>query len=447
MNIDEFMKNVGKTGSKACEYGKYSATTHYSHVSGCSESEAEALYLSVKLAVSDAVVALRCKVQDVKQIVASQRLGCLVDRQNAKRNLAEKLMNIDDFGTIYADCRNSEDPICGECLFVLSNVKEAVCFNGELARLTNSEREDYVIDPSLLLYPIENMADCKAASIVGSIPLRDAAMGSDRILAMIVDRTYEVGHAQVMMFAEPKLDDVESITASAHEDVVSVRRGISELGFLIPVHLSVSGHEGHFPKTGTDMHFEKDDRSKESARPIYMRVGERIAMKPLPTQPRKLGRIVGCDGSMVSVHWDDDTKGIYDSAEALMRLMPAPQTDLVRPMVPGHGLDEVSSHILGMNGIDPDVLYSMLSYLKPAAASSGWKERVLDGLARFGLSAQEIKGFKPTSYSFEPAEWIEAGLWSGDRLVVDMSPTSLAIEVGDADDYIVPFSMPMAEIE
>lgn len=450
MEISDFIKGVTARAKAACDYGKKEAMDHYAYVSGGSQDEAEAFYLAVRVAVADCVVGMRCKVEEVGGVVASRRLGCLTPAGDAKRKMAEKLMGCDDFGTIYADCRNSQDSATGECMFVLSSAGEAVCFNGDLVRLTNSEREDYASDPSLLLYPMENMADCKTAALIKGITRRDAVMGGEKLLDMIVDRTYDVGHAQVMMFSEPKLEYVESIVVTSREDVSAVRRKISELKFLVPVRLSSAEYVAHFPKVGTDMHLEKDDKlgNPRGMRTLYMRSGDRVALKPLPTQPRKMGRVVDSDGISVTVHWDDDTRSMYDSAEALMRLMPAPTSDLVRPLVPGHGMDEESARVLAMNGIDPDTLWSMLSYMRPASDSSaGWKDRVADGLSRFGLEAKEVKGFKPEGPAFEPAEWIEAGLWSGDRLVIEVDASSVHVEAGDADDHVVPTDVPMAQIE
>lgn len=443
--MEGFLESVNASSAKAREFGREMALAHYVKIAGVKETEAEALYIAIREVAKKSILAIQVKNDDVETVLRANKYAVLTVGYNLARRQTEVLMGCNKLRPIYAEYKIINTPKDGYCLLILGGKIDAIVFNGDPMRIRNSERQDYVPDAKLLTYAMSDFADCKASSLMCGLRIQEAVLGSDRILEKIADGEFDCGLCPVLIFSDIGSGNLKSITSDSDMDAIPIRKIVSSLDSWVQVH--VSG--GKMPLIGTDMHTEKDERLLVSTISKYMKPGDRVALKPIPSQARLLGKVIEANGNIVSVHWDNDTKSIYDAAEALMRIMPAPSSDGVAFLsVKMDGMSQETQDSLTLAGIDSETIYSLMSHFQPVTSSAGgWQHKAIDGLTRFGLSATEIDGYKEDGDHFSVVKWIEAKLPTGDRLIVDMSADKLCIEAGDAEDYIIPVMMPSITME
>ena len=153
--------------------------------------------------------------------------------------------------------------------------------------------------------------------------------------------------------------------------------------------------------------------------------------------------ILDASGGKVAVEWKNGDRTVFDLAEALARLMPAPK---LRPMVTGDvtyslpGIDEESALMLDSMGHDPVSLFSLASTLVPPSHGVKWSEsEFIKAMVTLGIKGKFVDGFakeEEGDLAFIPKRWFEASLPYGERLVIDTVPGAIEIVAGRARDYM-----------
>lgn len=450
MNLDNFLKNINERAHVSINHGRNASILHYASTASISKEQAEAFYHAVHAALSNSnpYLTIKFNTEYIPNILSND-FSVFSSHYNGKKKQVESMIGCNGLNPIYANCQNVKSANHGEPILVLSEVKNAVCFNGDFTSVTNPERGDYEIEVDKLIYPIENRLDCKTSSILMGISKKDASMGSETLLEKIVAQEYDAGNCPVLMLSPPLVSDVNEIYCASEREASEIRKSFSSSDFIIPIYVSEIP-ESTLYHVGSPMHGEQDVKiNRDIINNEYMRKGSKVALKPMPEQPRMIGEVIASDINGVKIQWDNDTVGMYTLIDALTKIMPAPETNAVLfvEQYPPE-IDRDSCNVLLAHGINPSFLYSMLSHFKPMERTdNNWEENIITGLNKFGVDGKIASGFVPAGNSFRNKKWIESELDSNDRLVIDMNNGTINVFAGEVDDYIIQNEFDSIEIE
>jgi hypothetical protein len=389
-----------------------------------------------------AVIAL---VQSGKHSSQESEESCAFNKSAAKRKQAEAVLGCDGLSPIYASVTSKVegDRGYGNCSLVLKGIGERTAMvGGDILRVRNPARADYVSDPSLVLYSYEDMADCRAAAAMLAIPEAILLAGPDAVMKEVSSPDKDYGTCQSLVFGGIVASDVARIVTDSKSAANDIRAALRAAGRLLPVAVS----ESPITVYGGTREPEDEAPSRPSAQQMHFKAGDRVTMKPQPSNPVVLGTIMDVANGVITIQWDDSQRAVYDMAEALMRVMTAPSAEsrvdgMVVYSLPG--MSDESALALSTAGVDPVTVYSVVSHARPASpAADWWKENLLKSLADLGLNAHKVRGYVrndgPTAEAFLSKDWIEAKLPGGARLVIDVSSDNARIEAGEAEDYVTP---------
>lgn len=461
----EFIAKVKENASNAIEFGKRQAMQHYMNQTGADEPEAEAFYYGVKAASSQSNVVLNVSAtglvvfmasNEYKPLFESPELLSKFNHYAAKREQAERALGCFGLSPTYASITflQEGDRGYGKCAMHLADIADdTVLLCGDSFRVRNPARPDFIADPEQILYPFSALQDCKAVSIITSMGKHDLAAGPAVALANILDPTKEFGRCEALIFKSISPKNVAEIVAANEGGSRSIRKILMRIGKLVPV--TTSTNEPKIISPAADKEKEiKDDPIIPTTPLKHFAIGDRVATKPMASHFLKpvMGTILDVNNGKITIQWDNQERSIYDLAEALMRVMAAPKkckTDTQGMVVYSlPGMDDETVLILSASGVDPVSLYSMASHFKPAGGKSNAMEGMIKSMFDLGLNGHIIKGYIPNEKSedaFAPAEWIEAKLHTGARLIVDLE--NMTIKAGDIDNYIKPSPQPYIEVE
>lgn len=449
----DFVKKVAASSVLARNYGQSAACAYYARVMSATKPEAEAFYDAVKGALADNKIVLNMSGVALSEFLAAGRFSPDHSRSDEdrkfnnhshKRSQAEKAMGCNGLSPVYASLTKGTegDRQYGDCSVVLSGLGgEAVLVSGDTARLRNPSSPDYVPDASLVLYSMDDAADCRAAAAILALPESVLLAGPLAALDAIGSAGNEYGVCEAMLFGDVSASAISQITVESEASACGFRTRLASMGKLCPVVVSSR------PITIYGRSADPEGAPPRLSVPQkHFSMGDRVAMKPTASNPAVLGTIMDVSNGLVSVQWDDSQRAVYDMTEALMRVMSAPEPakrvdGMVSYSLPG--MDDATVIALSLLGIDPVTLYSMASHAKPASPEAGWwQEPLLKSLAGMGINAYVAKGFAknsgPDTLAFVPHKWLEARLPGGARLVMDVGDSGITIRAGDPEDYILP---------
>jgi len=459
-----FLEQVATRSPAAVAFGRAQAVSHYIGMTGSGKEEAEAFYDTVKAACSSPKVVLNMSGRAFSEFVEagsySPRMeeGGLRERFNLqarKRTDSERALGCLGLNPTYASVmlRPEGDMSYGAYAVQVRGLEDSAAYIcGDSFRIRSPARPDYVEEPSLILYDRAGLPDCKAAATILAMGPADLSGGPARALQTVMEGQTEFGRCEALIFAPVSFRNAAIVVASNGEGAREARRSLMKRGTVMPIYVSNGAIRISSP---ADLDPEDNPPRKPEAQQKHFVPGDRVILKPMASHPRILGTVIGIDQSGITTQWDDGTRSVYDVVEALMRIMAAPEvpkqahSPVVTYSMPG--MDGETVERLSSAGIDPVTVYSVAScHRPPSKAAEGWKEPLLESLAKVGLIARPVKGFVHADDgedAFAEHEWIEARLYDGSRLVVDVTPQGVRIVSGEADDYIVPQDFPEIEIE
>jgi hypothetical protein len=445
----EFVERVKQSSPKARSFGREAAVARFQKITRTDKDSAERFYDSVKAALAGDQVVLNMEVDDLSQFLSKGEFSQSgssgkFNHLTSKRAQAERAIGCHGLAPVYANISKhiEGDRSLGNCSVILSGIGDrTVLVSGDLARLRNQASPDFIADPTLVLYSGEDISDCRAAAAIMALPDRTILSGTDVALRELVSQGTEYGCCEALIFGGIDTSCISRIVVDSDDMAVAVRVALDTLHKVCPITVSkqpitVYGHsadpmEPAAPKSVPQQHFKS---------------GDRVAMKPGPTSSNVRGTILAVDNGNVTIQWDNSQHGVYDMAEALMRVMAAPEEPqridgMVAYSLPG--MDNETVLALSTLGIDPVSVYTIASHGQPASPSAEWwEDRLIQSLKGMGINAYVAKGFvknsSEDSLAFVPHKWLEARLPGGSRLVMDVGPQSLTIRAGDPEDYVLP---------
>jgi hypothetical protein len=447
-SLEQFLDSVKTSSAMAVKHGEKCAIRHYMTIAGGDRDEAEAFYNTVKTCCDKLNIVIAVQGDQLDSLLQGESLA-ETEGFSKRRKSAEKILGCNQFSPICAVASfKRASPASGHSL-KLRDVSSSAIFVNDISRLVDPSADNYVSDYRLVTYCADNLPDCKAASMICGMTKADLGVGPAVVVKRVMDRELERGRCDVLLLKPVTLRNVASISATP-EDAVELRHRFAKSGHPIPVY----SHKTMGPTVQTDpLQFESVSRE---ATQKHFCVGDRVSLKPSMSHPQVQGTIDDTSGGLVVVKWDNDTMGVYDMVEALMRLMDAPKQATQEPKGPlpvvyaMPGMSDESVSILADCGYDPVVIYSMVSHYKPVSENAlGWQDQLVDALKKVGLNARPVKGYVESlgDDAFAEKEWLEAELPSGARLVLDVKHNEVRIEAGDPDGYVLPDDHPRVEIE
>ncbi len=449
----EFVTKVKQTSPRATSHGRRAAVAKLARLGGATQEDASAVYDALVATMSTRTnVVLN---MDVTALATFLRDGTFAPETAArqeqrfnhlasKRAQAERAIGCTGLSPVYASLSTNieGDRTFGPCSVVLSGLGERlVALCGDSARLRNQASPDFVQDPTLVLYSADDLASCRAAAAIMALPDRIVMSGLGTAARELEAADKEYGVSEAMIFGGVTTDCISRVIVDTEEAAVALRVALDQMGKLCPISVSkrprtVYGHsadpmEPAAPTSVPQKHFSS---------------GDRVTMKPSASNPKILGTILDVANGNVTIQWDDSQRAVYDMAEALIRVMSAPEAPkrvdgMVSYSLPGMDNDTVLA--LSVLGIDPVSIYTLASHGRPASPSAEWwEDRLIKSLAGLGINAYMAKGFVKNSgqdsLAFVPHKWFEARLPGGSRLVMDVGPEHLTIRAGNPEDYILP---------
>ena len=459
-----FLEQVLTRAPAAVAFGKAQAISHYIEMTGTGKEEAEAFYEAIKAGCSNPKIVLNMSGKAFSEFMEDGQYSPDMETneaksrfnwQSRKRTDSERALGCLGLGLVYASVmlRPEGDMSYGAYAVQIKGIeKDAAYLCGDSFRLRSPARPDYVEEPSLILYDYENLPDCKAASTILAMKKSDLAGGSAYALQAVLEGQVEFGRCEALIFAPVTFKCASAVVAASPEGARDARHQLMRRGTIMPIFISKRAVKIISP---ADQDPPDAPRLPSQPQSRHFILGDRVILKPMPSHPRILGTVIGLDHSCVTVQWDNSTRAVYDAVEALMRLMAAPevasqQQNVITYSMPGMGGETVER--LSSAGIDPVTIYSIAScYRPPSKATDGWRDPLLASLAKVGLQARFVKGFIPNQEgreAFASHDWIEARLYDGSRLVIDVSAAGVRIVSGEeAEDYVVPQEFPAVEFE
>ena len=462
-----FLEAVATRSPAAVAFGKAQAIAKYCEFTGAGKEEAEAFYSAIRAGCSKPKIVLN---MSEKAFFSFLEQGCyspnaegkeLKERFNLqakKRTDSEKALGCLGLNPTYASVmlRPEGDMTYGSYAVELKGVeKQAAYICGDSFRIRSPARSDYVEEPSLILYAYEDLPDCKAASAILAMKKSDLSGGPAYALQAVMEGSAEFGRCEALIFSPVMFKNAAGVVASSPDDARLIRQALMKRGTIMPIRISKGAVPIVSPSTDSDPADSPMPRVEVEQKHFVL--GDRVLLKPMASHPRVLGTVVGVDQSGITIQWDNSTRSVYDMVEALMRVMNAPggkgprdySVPVVTYSMPGMNGETVER--LSAAGIDPVTVYSVASCHRPPSKNAeGWKDALLKSLAKVGVAGSLVKGYVPATSgneAFSEYEWIEARLYDGSRLIIDVTPEGVRVISGESEEYVVPQGMPDIEIE
>lgn len=337
---------------------------------------------------------------------------------------------------IRASVANSPGTVRGKYTIVIDQDKDVVFFNGDLDKVTDPSLE-FDSNPILRMYSAEDVADCKASSIIQALSVRDISPGLGSVLERISKKD-ELGTCEALFIHGIDHKNTTEVLADGEESALGLRRILDKIGRILPVSVVEDPKESSL---------QESSPLPSRSLPVqeHFRIRDRVTAKPRLNNP-SFGTITNTSSGTISVQWDSGKHHIYDITEALMRLSPVATEDhphgidgTVAYELPG--MDDKSALLLVSLGVDPVDIYSVASHAKPSSPhASGWQEVLARGMSGIGIEVRAVSGFVRSSGkdAFRKYCWLEGRLPEGNRLVMDISPNGIKIRAGSVPEYVLP---------
>lgn len=452
MNAKEFVAKVAKDSPRAVSFGREQALRHYVTIAGSSKAEAEAFYEALKEALCrGSLMVLNAPVKTAVSMLETGGYEPILDNPSLsqkynsyakKREEAEKALGCTGLAPTYATVASQKegDRGYGDCSMVLTGIKDFVLLCGDSFRLREPSRGDYVEDASLILYDKDHEGDCRAAAAMLSLDRHDVLAGPAKAIESVLNGNY--GRCEAIIFDAVTPNNVKEAVVASKEQAGELRGALDKAERLWPLSILANGMPLKGQEAKADEASDLDEKKYEH--PHFLEPNARVAMKPMPSNPRLCGTVLSASNGSVSIEWDNGEMSIYDLVEALSRVMPAPDDEM--PAKEGMlayelaGIDEESVMMLHSAGHDPISVYGLISHHCPASSTAtGWEKDLIEALEAIGISAAQVTGFRrnPSGHrlAFSPHKWIEASL-DGYRIVIDNGEGKPLVFVGDPDDYV-----------
>lgn len=439
-DFQKFLSRVKEGTNRAVVKGKEDAIRHVSKVSGMAPEKAERIYEAIQGRTPLRVV-VNATLEDARFFLKGDGL-----RQpcSDKTRQIESAMGCSGLDPVYGLLTDKEEGnrVLGDVSIVLGDVSESVVLvNGDAGRIRNPSRLDFRENPGDVLYSWEKAKECRASAALLAMEAHELASAPDMIVAELFDHGKEYGPCQALVFGGISPSDVSKIVVADQESLDSLRGLMGELRRLVPAEVSKRSVRIRAPLW---QHEEVDSPTRaRKPQALFFNVGDEVACKPTPSNPRATGIVLDASGGKVAIEWKNGERTVFDLAEALARLMPAPK---LRPLLTGDvvyslpGVDEDSAMLLDSMGYDPVSVFSLASTLVPPTLGVKWSEsEFVKAMRTLGVNGKFVDGFakeEEGDVAFVPKRWFEASLPYGERLVIDTVPRSIKIVAGRAQDYM-----------
>jgi len=435
---DSFLHNVREKSEAAKKFGKAVAIRHVKSLASVDDSVAEAFYEDVKKELgAKKIVALNLFPEDVLEFVST---GKLTQTYSERRLQIEKAAGTNGpvvFAVLSKALKGNTE--VGPCSIILGGVEnEAVVVSGDAGRLRNASRLDYAPNPSDVLYDWADADDAMASSAILALGPHEMSGGLYQAMEHIRDDMKVYGPCHVMLAGKITPQNIKSIVVPDEKLASEVKARLDAIKRLAPIEIDASKIYMRMPFLERE---EKDvPQLERDYQPVWVSVGEKVALKPMASNPMALGRVIDVANGKVSVEWSAGDRTIFGLQEALARLMPAPDEepmdDVKSYSVPGM-TKEASSKLISL-GVDPVDLYSVVFTMTPPRGSNVEEKNLTEAMSNLGVDGEFVDGFAENEDSvYVPKRWFEANLPFGNRLIVDASNGKPKIAVGIAPEYVL----------
>jgi hypothetical protein len=436
----EFISKVKNGTNNAVVKGREDAIRHVSKVSGMAPEKAEVIYNTVQGHVPLKVV-VNASLEDTISFLCGSGLNQPCSDKTRQIESAMGCSGLDPVYGLLTD-KDEGNRVLGNVSIILGDVSEnVVLVNGDAGRVRNQSRKDFRENPGDVLYSWEKAKECRASAALQAMEAHELSSAPEAIVAEMFDHGKEYGPCQALVFGGLSPTDVSKIVVADQESLDSLRAAMYDIKRLVPAEVSKRSVRIRAPMW---QHEEVDSPTRVSKpQALFFSVGDEVACKPTPTNPRTTGIVLDASGGRVAIEWKNGDRTVFDLAEALARLMPAPK---LRPLVTGDvvyslpGVDEKSAMMLDSMGYDPVSVYSLASTLVPPSKGIKWSEQEFSkSMQTLGVKGKFVDGFakeEKGDLAFVPKRWFEASLPYGERLVIDTAPGAIKIVAGRAKDYM-----------
>ena len=445
VNPEEFVQSVKESSKDAVKFGRAAAVTYYSKVTGASKEDAESFYDGIKplFSATNNIIINMSPSETVAFLISGQaKYGSGFSAVAEKRAQAERVMGCLGLFPTYAVLtdRIEGNRGGGKCSVILADVRDrSILVSGDISRLRNPMRPDFVKDPKVVMYSFDDAADCRASAAIMRLTTSDLVQSPATVAGILSDPMRQYGLCDILVFGPITTVDAAAVVVDCQESAGQVRGCLEKINRLVPVILSEKDSQIVSP-----VEEEPSSPTGLVIQPAMFAVGGPVAMKPSASGNFGKGTIVEASPERLTVEWGEGKRVVYDMAEALMRLMPAPSygekgIGAVAYSLPG--MDDEAVSVMSDSGIDPVTVYAAVSHARPLSDKEmDWEGRVVSALLGVGIKASFVDGFvyaeEDPKTAFKKGRWAEAKLPNGQRLVVDASSRKVVIKAGSAEDYV-----------
>ena len=438
---DPLLHKVRGKSVQASDYGRESAVRHVCSLANVSEDVADDFYEKVKDEMSRSKhIAVNLEPEALAEFLQTSRFPQVFSDRRKQIERAVGASSPVTFAFLSKTKRGNTR--LAPCSVVLSGVEEhAVVVAGDAGRLRNPARGDYVADPSYVLYDWEHASDAMASASILALGPHELSGGLSQAMAHILDDTKVFGPCHALVLGSVSPQNIKSILVPDDETADEVRKLLVSIKRLAPVEADSSKVIVRMPFLERESRENEDTHEEWDYQPMWIRVGDKVATKPMASNPQLLGRVIQIANGKPVVQWTNGDRSIFDLQEALMRLMPAPEAspmpdDAETYSLPGMDKGEVG--LLLSSGVDPVNLYSVAStYAAPKTATVN-ESKFVEAMSDVGVDGEFVDGFaEDEDMVYVPWRWFEANLPFGNRLVVDLEGSSPKIGVGAVPEYVL----------
>lgn len=435
---DAFLHKVRESSSVAKDFGRSAAILHVCSLANVDEEVAGGFYEGVKKELGkNKVVAMNLHPEALIEFIST---GKLVQVRSDRREQIERAAGATGpvtFAFLSKTRKGNMDQ--APCSVVLSGIEnEAVVVSGDSGRLRNPSRLDYAPNPSEVLYDWEHADEAMASSAILALGPHELSGGLSQAMEHIRDDYKIYGPCHVMLTGKISPENIKSIVVPDEKMVSEVRAALNAVKRLLPVEADGSRVFLRMPYLERE---EKDSPPERDYEPMWISIGEEVALKPTASNPRALGKIIDIANGKVSVQWDDGDRTIFDLQEALVRLMPAPEGFEMPKGAEVYslaGLAKEHASMLFSLGMDAVDLHSTVFANTPPIGSNVQEDAFKKAMEDLGVDGEFVDGFAEGEDAiYAPKRWFEASLPYGNRLVIDAFGGKPKIMAGSVPEYIL----------
>lgn len=435
---DPFLHKVRETSAQAKTIGREAAIKHVMSLAGVSEDVANGFYDDVRRELGgEKFVVVNVFPEDVERFLSTGKLPQVYSERRKQIERAAGATTPITFAVLSKARKGNPD--VAPCSIVLAGTEnESVVVSGDAARIRSTSRLDYTANPSDVLYDWSDADDALASAAILALGPHEISGGLPQAMSHLKDEYRVYGPCHVLLTATLTPKNIRSIVVSDDEMAKKVRGWLNSVGRLVPVEVDATKVYLRMPFLERE---EKDTPPEMDYQPMWLGIGDKVAMKPMASNPQLVGRVIDVANGKVSVQWSAGDRMIFGLQEALARLMPAPDE-----YDPTHGIEsysvsgmtkEASSKLVSL-GVDPVDLYSVVFTMTPPLGSKPEEKMFVESMNGLGIDGEFVDGFAENEdLVYVPKRWFEANLPFGNRLVIDAAGGKPNIVVGAAPEYVL----------